>query len=463
MALAITAQDWTSLGLGDDPTVAPSDDLELTVDRVTALLLIRIVAIHAPKGKYQDLSTTTICRTSLMAGKPWADPISDAVIQELREYVHRIIKRYQENPYHNRQHAYHVTISANKLLDLALNSEIHANEKSKPRMYGLRTDTLMHLLLIFASLVHDVEHRGIPNRQLAMEDDELAILYNDQSIAENRSLTIAFRELLKKDFENLRKAMFVSDEEYRRFRKTGTNIVLQTDIASPERTQIRKSKWKEAFGEEYESMEARVKHELKRRASGDGSKAPHRSSAKEIITELAQLRAEDSLTNTPEASETGEDIAEIDKDLKAETSEATDDNPMNYPIPGVARDSITSMSVKNPVTRLGRSASLPEPKPVPRQMSVPGADALGYSDTYRKFQRRISSAAGHQRRLRLGISRSIDLSGEFIESFTRGSIAVGGVRAFEEDEKVEDEEDESDELKISVILEQLLTASGTDG
>ena len=42
MALALTSQDWTALGLDDDPNVAPSDDLELTVDRIMSLLLVRI-------------------------------------------------------------------------------------------------------------------------------------------------------------------------------------------------------------------------------------------------------------------------------------------------------------------------------------------------------------------------------------------------------------------------------------
>lgn len=84
------------MGLDDDPTVAPSSDLELTVERITALLVVRLAAIHAPKGKYQDLSTTNICRTSLMAGKPWPEPITDEVIETLRGYVRRILEQYQD-------------------------------------------------------------------------------------------------------------------------------------------------------------------------------------------------------------------------------------------------------------------------------------------------------------------------------------------------------------------------------
>ena len=106
MALAITSQDWTALGLDNDPSVAPSNDLDLTVERIVSLLVVRIVAIHAPKGKYQDLSTTTICRTSLMAGHDhWPDPVTDTVIQELRNYVKFIMSQYRDVPYHNFEHA----------------------------------------------------------------------------------------------------------------------------------------------------------------------------------------------------------------------------------------------------------------------------------------------------------------------------------------------------------------------
>ena len=52
LALAITAQDWTSLGFGDDPNIAATDDFETTVERLTALMLVRIVAIASPEAKF---------------------------------------------------------------------------------------------------------------------------------------------------------------------------------------------------------------------------------------------------------------------------------------------------------------------------------------------------------------------------------------------------------------------------
>lgn len=452
MALAITSQDWTALGLDSDPDVAPGDDLEVTVERIVALLLVRIVAIHAPAGKFQDKSTSTICRTSLMASEPWEEPINEFVIGELKQYVHSILSKYKDIPYHNHEHAYHVTISANKLLDLALNSEIHNLSKTKPRLYGF--DALMHLVVIFCAMIHDVEHQGIPNRQLALEDDELAILYNDQSIAENRSLTVAFRELLKTDYETLRKAMFVNNEEYRRFRKLSTQLVLQTDIASPERTQIRKSKWKEAFGEDFQTMEAKVKQELKRRSSA--AHASQASSAVSILSELQQLpEIQDSLTNTPEDSENDE-IEDYDKSImhyKEKDKELQPNPGFSNRNPSIGTlSSISSIQRPNMISRSVSAA-------VRSSGSVPGDEALGYSDNFRKFQRRVSAAAGHQRRFRLGISRSIDLSGQFIETYTRRSTMSTHthMQALEMDQ--EEEEDEYDDLKTSVIMEQILTAA----
>jgi hypothetical protein len=53
-----------------------------------------------------------------------------------------------------------------------------------------------------------VNHLGIPNAQLVQENHPLAIQYNDQSIAEQRSLFLGFNELLKPNYEHLQTVMF---------------------------------------------------------------------------------------------------------------------------------------------------------------------------------------------------------------------------------------------------------------
>ena len=222
IALGITSQDWRDTGLSNDPATAPSDDVDETATRITALLLIRIVAWIQPRGMFPDLSTTTICRSMLINNDLWPEQLDDEAINEIKEYVTTILVGYNDVPYHNFKHCYHVTISANKLVDMI----VHVYPDEKPvHTYGFRDDPLMQFAMLFSALIHDVDHRGIPNRQLALEDEELAIKYNDQSIAENESLFIGFSKLLNKKYGKFRSIIFPERSDYRRFRMACVNMV----------------------------------------------------------------------------------------------------------------------------------------------------------------------------------------------------------------------------------------------
>ena len=96
--------------------------------------------------------------------------------------------------------------------------------------------------------MHDVDHQGIPNRQLSRENHPLALLYNDKSIAEQNSLKVAFSTLMDPRFAELRHTLCPTSEDQFEFRRIVIDLVMCTDIASPERMQITKSKWAEAFG-----------------------------------------------------------------------------------------------------------------------------------------------------------------------------------------------------------------------
>lgn len=571
---AITGQDWTSLGFSEDPNVAATNDIEIITDRLTALLLVRIVAIvdSATFGKYTDLSTTTICRTVLNQidtgtegetktdntdnNKSWPDAITDNVMKQLRTFVYRIISTYQDTPYHNAEHAYHVTISINKLVDLILNSNIPGgggNSSGSPMgipTFGLRKDPLMHLVIIFSALIHDAEHTGVPNRQLSNEDDPLAVLYNDQSIAENRSLHIGFSELLKPEFEELRNVMFSSkDEEYRRFRKAVLNLVLSTDIASPERTQIGKSKWKEAFGDPFETVERKVRSEIKRRQSvtqsagsgGPESITPKQNSRRASAISMASMYSEIT-TDIPEEEEGDEDDEDSSGSVTPDSSYGEDDfsseGDLNRSLDGLILsgkpfESQTVSHVAGAVNeadlgyedhhdhnkdvepadlgynssfhstdapgskmgsgsghahsnrlkamadkaggRTNRNMSMSSLKSLP----LPGVgDSPGMYNPKQisRFQRRFSTstiqgAATQKYKLRLGILRAVDLSGEAIESYSRSNSMVGSMPCpsplrggaggtgtgapISSIELVE----EVDELKVTVIMEQLMLAA----
>ena len=266
-ALALTVQDWPEMGQGDDPTVSEAvlfqqgDQEDAGVERVTALLMVRLVALQLV-GRVPDLSTSGICRQALLAevGEPPWPFVTQQILDQLRQFVRKMLEGYSSTlPYHNKQHAVTVVVNCNKLLDLMLAETIESTAQldgGRPWTFGLRSDPLPLLALLFAALCHDAGHAGVSNRQLVMENDEKALLYNDQSVQEKHSLHLLFQELLLPEYHELRSALFGDvtaedkhyDENYRYFRSTVISAVMSTDIASPEEMETTKCKWKEAFG-----------------------------------------------------------------------------------------------------------------------------------------------------------------------------------------------------------------------
>ena len=49
--------------------------------------------------------------------------------------------------------------------------------------YGINSDPLTMLAMTFSALIHDVDHRGVSNMQLAVEEPEMANKYEKKSIA----------------------------------------------------------------------------------------------------------------------------------------------------------------------------------------------------------------------------------------------------------------------------------------
>ncbi|KAG7372490.1 3'5'-cyclic nucleotide phosphodiesterase [Nitzschia inconspicua] len=473
--LGLISQEWENIGLGDDPAVAASDTIDEAVERLTSLLLIRIAAWIQPRGTYPDLSTTTICRNALMDNSTWPSAsLDEDIISQLKQYVKVILSGYQDVPYHNYQHCEHVTRSANKLMDMILH---RVPGETAPLTYGFRDDPLMQFALLFSALIHDVQHRGIPNRQLAMEDDELAIKYNDQSIAENQSLFIGFSELLKSDYDKLRHIIFPKPEDYRRFRAACVNLVLATDIASPERSQIGKSKWKEAFGDPYETVERKVLKQLSTTVKGPVPATPVNRASRRMSTQsiLSELSIDSQLGNA-------RFNADLDDDSSVSLSPHSSENEDEYdranrrmtrtPIPPAksrSSDDGFEMALKadlSPRFRKAKGRSV-----LDSSRSAPGAvDGVSlHSDQLSgmalKFHRRLSSAAGPTpatRRLstRLGLRRTMDLSGQSIEVYqsqgTRTS-ATGATVSHKGDYFVPPEQ--IDEMRESVVLETILKAA----
>lgn len=185
--------------------------------------------------------------------------LSAKVIAQLREYVSMIAASYRKNPFHNFEHACHVTMSVNKLLKRIVAPEMTHEELEKidgkhglasrlhDLTHGIISDPMTPFAITFSAIIHDVDHRGVSNVQLGKEDPEMAAMYRNKSVAEQNSLDIAWDLLMLDQFSKLRRCVFGTQSELLRFRQLIVNNVLATDIFDKELNDLRKNRWERAF------------------------------------------------------------------------------------------------------------------------------------------------------------------------------------------------------------------------
>jgi class 3 adenylate cyclase len=194
--------------------------------------------------------------------------IDSVVVSQLRDYVHAVATMYGNNPFHNFEHASHVTMSATKLLsrivsphDIDYSEMSYKQQKSHTKLhqqtYGITSDPLTHFAITLSALIHDVDHPGVPNAQLVKEKTALAVKYKDKSVAEQNSVDLAWNLLMGPKYENLVRYICTSKEERMRFRQLIVNSVMATDIVDKELGALRRQRWEKAFNEPVEEEDPR--------------------------------------------------------------------------------------------------------------------------------------------------------------------------------------------------------------
>jgi class 3 adenylate cyclase len=205
-------------------------------------------------------------RTKRMLGAEMIE-LDLAVNNQLLDYVSSIASLYQDNPFHNFEHASHVTMSANKLLQRIVapkDAECSSKEKSQPQQqqhrrqheissdlhettFGIASDPLVQFAILFAALIHDVDHPGVPNRELVEMKTEVAVRYQNKSVAEQNSVDVAWNLLMTTKYDELRNCIAGTNEELLRFRQLVVNLVMATDVLDKQLQELRKSRWSKAF------------------------------------------------------------------------------------------------------------------------------------------------------------------------------------------------------------------------
>lgn len=156
--------------------------------------------------------------------------IAPKISHQLVDLVSDIADLYQDhNPFHCFEHASHVVMSVMKLLgrivapkDLAEKANHEAGRIAMTlhdHTYGITSDPLTQFACLFVALVHDIDHPGVPNAQLAKENKAMAAIYEGRSIAEQNSFHLAMDLLMEDRFSLLRETLFATDDDWARFRQ----------------------------------------------------------------------------------------------------------------------------------------------------------------------------------------------------------------------------------------------------
>ncbi|GKZ01289.1 hypothetical protein MPSEU_001079900 [Mayamaea pseudoterrestris] len=191
--------------------------------------------------------------------------VHPVVSQQLRDLVSIIASMYRNNPFHNFEHACHVTMSIAKHLKRIVTPDLDINEDEKKACsknksaalallhdytHGINSDAIAHFAIIFSGLIHDVDHRGISNAQLEKEEPALAKHFQHKSLAEQNSLEIAWTLFMSDQFTELRQCLFCTKDDFLRFRSLLVNQVMATDIFDKELNALRKARWDKAWSEQ---------------------------------------------------------------------------------------------------------------------------------------------------------------------------------------------------------------------
>jgi 3'5'-cyclic nucleotide phosphodiesterase len=145
-----------------------------------------------------------------------ADVISSVAKEQLREYVTCIAKLHRSCEFHNFEHACHVAMATNNLL-----SAIADNDQTSMVSWQGAMDPITELALLFAALVHGVDHPAVANT--------LPVLERDAQAVAQHSVSVAWGLLMEPQFAELQTCLFATSSEREKLRQTVVDAVLASN------------------------------------------------------------------------------------------------------------------------------------------------------------------------------------------------------------------------------------------
>lgn len=191
-----------------------------------------------------------------------ADPdtfdLPEGARDELCDFVARIADMHQRHAYHNFEHASHLTMSVAKILSRisstenqdsqrAYNSTWCSSHSEQDPSYGLATDAVTQFACLFAALIRNVGHLGVPNEVLVKQNSFLVNQYNHHCITEQNALDQSWGLLQDKRFARLANTIYSNKKEMLRFRQIVVNCVIAMNSTDKSLMQSRKERWDREF------------------------------------------------------------------------------------------------------------------------------------------------------------------------------------------------------------------------
>lgn len=121
---------------------------------------------------------------------------------------------------------------------------------SKQYTKDITSDPLSQFAVVYAALIHDMDHSGVSNDQLIKEKARIASIYGNKSVAENHSYRLAWDYLMEPEFQDLMDCICGPNDadEVERFSTTLLNAVLATDVFDKSLKADRDARWAHVFG-----------------------------------------------------------------------------------------------------------------------------------------------------------------------------------------------------------------------
>ena len=227
---------------GSDQYVAPRRSLD---GAETGLIIDEVVeVISLPKFNSSCINTR---------GRSVTPVLPPEVRFQMKEFVASIASMYRQVPFHNFEHASHVTMSANKLMNRIIVPEDSSKQSCSTASdlhlstFGISSDPLTQFAVVFSALIHDVDHTGLSNSQLTKERAGIARIFNYKSVAEQNSVVVAWELLMEPRFADVQTCIFANESDRKRFRQLVVNVVMATDIMDADMLALRKKRWEKAF------------------------------------------------------------------------------------------------------------------------------------------------------------------------------------------------------------------------